>query len=665
MNLNVDNLHHIIQQQRHRTIRRITNLILLLINSSNTKIHVISRLINRYTNMTSSNNRQHNKNILSQLSRTRSLRLLHQIRTLYSNIHIITSMHMITIHILRVLIYNKCRNRLLPRHHHMISLTNKYLSHLTIIRLIRRINMITNLRRTRLVRHNRQCLIIIIGRRRSLILTNQPYTLSRTMIINSSLTSRLVILHPQRSFVRQIKQHTHINLTNRRHRLRTHRIKRTQQLTRQTRPHDIQYQVKLNASNSTIHNSRHTIKVITRRKRLRIMHMLSTNFTSVLTGLTIKIIRVLLRVNRIILHSTTHRTKNLLSTTIIQMGTIILHQFTSNLLTTHLNTRSTNRIRNLQISNSQVNNRHITLSTISMHIGTNKGQRSRNSTSSTSEPNGQNRRHATLLNPRVIRTRHSKHNRQRQNLTRPLICKYLKHTLLSLMQIKVTTSRTITRLSNSNNMLLNRLKVVYSRSRRAILHRLLRRIRSLRKHIKIRHSNQLINRRSIQIISRNTNSNSTLRLPTKRLIQLLISIITRPSLFRNLTNALPPFNAKCTKSHRHRLRIQRGHLIQGRIMTLRRRTSHIITMQVPIAILMPFNKSPISSRITTIMPIRTTSSIRRHNLTKAQQTRCHRRFTITRIRTSIVRHLLCRVTNLMLLKGQLSLRRSTPLVARK
>lgn len=96
---------------------------------------------------------------------------------------------------------------------------------------------------------------------------------------------------------------------------------------------------------------------------------------------------------------------------------------------------------------------------------------------------------------------------------------------------------------------MNRFKIVHRRRRRTIFNGLFRRVRSLRKDVKVGHANQLINRRSIQVIRWHTHGNRTLRLATKGLIQLFISVLTRARLFGHLTHALSALQVQCTQGN--------------------------------------------------------------------------------------------------------------------
>lgn len=160
------------------------------------------------------------------------------------------------------------------------------------------------------------------------------------------------------------------------------------------------------------------------------MQVLSSHKASVPVSITILVVGMFLRYTRVIFNGTTNRQDNTLSNNVVQVGHITLVLLTLVIHVLPAKDRRTNRVRNLFISTSQMDNRHLTLGVISVHIRTYQGKRSRYSTSGTSKSYRYHGRHTTLLNARVIRTRYRQHTRQRKYTTRNLIRKDDNHFIL-------------------------------------------------------------------------------------------------------------------------------------------------------------------------------------------------------------------------------------------
>lgn len=208
----------------------------------------------------------------------------------------------------------------------------------------------------------------------------------------------------------------------------------------------------------------------------------------------------------------------------------------------------------------------------------------------------------------------------------------------------LTRRRTIIRRSFALNTA-HRRDIVNSRSsHNTLIVRLTRRIRSSLLILLIRITNKLVNRGRLQIISRHAHSTRTLLLTTKRLTQRVIDTILRASLLRHLGNLLL-ISSQVMMLHSRR--ILSNHRIQRRVRLLRRRTSRILTRINRLTNIRVLRLTTLRQGKTLTQHIRTTSRIRRHHLTKAQQTSSNRPFTLQGNRTRVVSHV--RIT--MSLKG--------------
>lgn len=145
-----------------------------------------------------------------------------------------------------------------------------------------------------------------------------------------------------------------------------------------------------------------------------------------------------------------------------------------------------------------------------------------------------------------------------------------------------------------------------------LLIRLTRRIRRSFLILLIRITNKLVNRGRLQIISRHTNRTRTLLLTTKRLTKRIINTILRTSLFRHLRNLLLVSRQVMMLNRR---RIFRNNRIQRRVRLLRRRSSRILTRINRLHNIRILRLTTFRLRKTLKKHIRTTSRIRRHNLT--------------------------------------------------
>lgn len=161
------------------------------------------------------------------------------------------------------------------------------------------------------------------------------------------------------------------------------------------------------------------------------MQVLSSHKASVPVSIAILVVGMFLRHTRVIFNGTTNRQDNTLSNNVVQVGHITLVLLTLVIHALLAKDRRTNRIRNLFISASQMDDRHLTLGVISVDIRTYQGKRGRYSTSGTSKSYRYHGRHATLLNTWVIRTRYRQHTRQRKYTTRNLIRKDNNHFILN------------------------------------------------------------------------------------------------------------------------------------------------------------------------------------------------------------------------------------------
>lgn len=127
---------------------------------------------------------------------------------------------------------------------------------------------------------------------------------------------------------------------------------------------------------------------------------------------------------------------------------------------------------------------------------------------------------------------------KRYNNSRSLNRQLLKYDR-RIMCITKFSRTSNTRCNRTTNGLLSRIRLVNSgrgNSTRFLI-RALRRNRRFNNNFQIRHTNNFINRRGLQVNNRYTNSTSTLLLTTKRLQEMFIYILARTRRFGRFISA--------------------------------------------------------------------------------------------------------------------------------